>query len=115
MPVADWLGGSCRKAFEQTLFNGSPGLAVGPHAQTGESHIFSERQVRFTVADHVGIVLIEYPALEILLDETGIRFPAGAAFAGHVRTDEHFVKMRPLTLKDLHHQLMRALEGFSGK
>ena len=90
-------------------------MAVGPHAQTGESHIFSERQVRFTVADHVGIVLIEYPALEILLDETGIRFPAGAAFAGHVRTDEHFVKMRPLTLKDLHHQLMRALEGFSGK
>ena len=102
-----------REACKEARFHGAPGFALGTHADAGEPHVFRELQIRFAVADHVGVLSIHGAPAKVLLHEPGAGLSAGAAVARHVRADEDLVELRALAFENLHHEVVRTLKGFS--
>ena len=81
-------------------------------AQPLDAHVFCQLHVGRPIADHVAVGGIQHTGFEVTLHQRGFRLAAVAVVRRQVRADQHIGELNALRAEDLHHQVVRRIEGF---
>lgn len=81
-------------------------------AQPLDAHVFCQLHVGRPIADHVAVGGIQHAGFEVTLHQRGFRLAAVAVVRRQVRADQHIGELNALRAEDLHHQVVRRIEGF---